>query len=235
MNTKVQPNDIVILYKSRLVKYVLYPTTKNPQLNITHAQLINHPYNTKYKTIYILKPTPSLLIETAHKQTQILYEADISLILHFLHNTTLVLESGTGSGTLTRFFKGEVHTYEKDIKRYEKLKEEFKLIGYKNIKLFNGDIREVEFSSFYDGVFLDIPDPEKVIGKVYDWMVDNGRICVFVPGVEQILKVRDVMENKYEIFIVENVKRDFVKVKEGVVNNRNQYSHTGFLIFGTKK
>jgi tRNA (adenine57-N1/adenine58-N1)-methyltransferase len=53
--------------------------------------------------IHVLKPNPYLITETVAHKTQILFQMDISMILLMLdiRPGRSVVESGTGSGSLT--------------------------------------------------------------------------------------------------------------------------------------
>ncbi|XP_040987850.1 tRNA (adenine(58)-N(1))-methyltransferase catalytic subunit TRMT61A-like [Juglans microcarpa x Juglans regia] len=69
---------------------------------------IGKPFGTKVFSnkggfIYLLAPTPELWALVPSHRIQILYIADISLVIMYLEIVSgcLVLESGTGSGSLT--------------------------------------------------------------------------------------------------------------------------------------
>ncbi|KAA6392225.1 MAG: putative tRNA methyltransferase complex GCD14 [Streblomastix strix] len=75
-----------------------------------HDDFVGVPYGTKVFTrktknfIHILRPTPELLAGCLRRRTQVLFQADISLILLHLdiNPGKIVVESGTGSGVLSR-------------------------------------------------------------------------------------------------------------------------------------
>ncbi|KAM0687538.1 hypothetical protein COBT_001219 [Conglomerata obtusa] len=239
----VSNNDIVMLYKSRMQVFILYPKSTNNQLCISHKNLIGQRYNTKFKNVYILKPYPSLYTSHVKRQTQILFEADISLILTMLDIKPgdAVIESGTGSGVLTRYLSqhvgstGRVFTYERDFERYEILKNQFE----ENVKVFNSDIISCEFGvADVDSVFLDLPEPFFCVRKCYDVLKNGGRFCVFVPNVEQVIKVKNELIKYFsDLKMYENIKREYIRCNnetQGMIMKEGQYSHTGFLIFATK-
>ncbi|KAM0675106.1 hypothetical protein GVAV_001447 [Gurleya vavrai] len=240
----VQKNETLILYKSRTKSFLLHPKDINKQLNIKHTDLIGHSYNTLYKQCYILRPYPSLFTDCVKRQTQILFEADISLIIFYLNikKDDKVIESGTGSGVLTKFLSqhvgenGKIYSFERNTERYNNLINKFE----SNVILKNEDIRSTRFDNDLkiDAVFLDLPEPWTVIEKCYKVMIESGKICVFVPNVEQVLLVKTELKKYFkEIIMFENIKQEymhFVNEIKGTVLRNGHYSHTGFLIFGQK-
>jgi tRNA (adenine57-N1/adenine58-N1)-methyltransferase len=84
--------------------------------------------------VHLLSPTPELWTLALRHRTQILYLGDISLIVTYLdlRPGSVVLESGTGSGSLTHSLAravaptGHVHTFEFHPQRAEEAAKEFK-------------------------------------------------------------------------------------------------------------
>lgn len=242
MTNAVKATDTVILYKSRTQTYMLQPSETNKHLQIQHSDIVGKEYNTKYKSCYILQPYPSIYTDTVKRQTQILFEADMSLILYYLNvkQDTRMIESGTGSGVFTYFIskhlqKGHLYTFERDIDRYNSLKDKFD----SNVTVQNADLYTHEFAQDIqniDAVFLDLPEPWRVIQKCYNLLKPSGKICVFVPNVEQVVQVKNELKKQFDmISMYENVKREYINHENTNIIARNgQYSHTGFLIFAQK-
>lgn len=238
----VNKNDIVILYKSRTKTYMLHPKELNKTMQISHNDVIGKEYNTKYKNCYILRPYPSIYTDTVKRQTQILFEADMSLVLFYLNiqEKSRIIESGTGSGVFTHFIskhikKGHLYTFERNLERYNNLLNNFN----ENVTIKNCDLYEYTFTEDeknVDAVFLDLPEPWKLVEKCYDVLKNNGRICIFVPNVEQVVLVRDELKQHFEeMILLENIKREYINFEnKNMVLRDGQYSHTGFLIFASK-
>lgn len=238
----IKEGDRVLLYISPSKSSLLYPN-QTFQNTIKHSDLINRPYNTLYRGCYILRPNPLHHINFTKRYTQILFEADISLILFMLNikaNDT-VLESGTGSGTLTHFISrkianGTLHSYERNLERFTILKKQFEDV--KNVNILNGDVNSAVFEiESLDAVFLDVPEPCTFIREAHAFLKNNKKICVFVPTMNQVLEVSKAMNGIFEMRLFENVKRKYDVLRrevESFVCKKPQYSHTGFLVFGTK-
>ncbi|TBU08124.1 catalytic subunit TRMT61 of tRNA (adenine(58)-N(1))-methyltransferase [Hamiltosporidium magnivora] len=255
----IKEQDAVILYFSKSYqKQIIIEKNSQTQTHIGviyHNDLINQPFNIslqlKNTTIRILKPNISLFISTLKRKTQILFEADISLIIYFLNikKSSSVLECGTGSGALTYSIsqqigeEGVIHTYEVDLNRYEHMLKEIEYFPFKNIKITNCDIITCDKLPNVDCIFLDIPNPWIIIEKCHKALFQTGRICVFIPSFDQAQKVIEKVKLYFnEIKMYENVKREYTPCVIEVENNikrgygavNMQYQHTGYLIFGSK-
>lgn len=238
----INEKDSVILYKSKNKSFLIHPGDKKHHLNITHDELINQKYNTEYKSYVLMKKYPEQMIKTIKKQTQILFEADISYILYFMNikSGDTVLECGTGSGVLTnilsqRVCNGEIYTYERNVERYNELVSAFE----QNVKIHNCDLEAAQLNpDFFDAIFLDLPEPSKVIKKCFDALKNQKMICVFLPTIEQVVEAKNVLAEYFvDIKMHENIKREYMRVhgeQKKYIAVPNQYSHTGFLIFATK-
>ena len=124
----IQENDLVCIQVRHDDKKILKITdgeiTQTAKGAIRHSGLIGLPYGSKYKAtcgdVYLLFPTPELWTLSLPHRTQIIYSHDIALICTELDlkDGSIVLESGTGSGSLTHSLaravlpSGKVHTCE---------------------------------------------------------------------------------------------------------------------------
>ncbi|KAG2496013.1 hypothetical protein HYH03_005935 [Edaphochlamys debaryana] len=158
--------------------------------------------------VYLLRPTPELWTQVLRHRTQILYLADISMaVTHLdLRPGSVVLESGTGSGSLTHSLiravapTGHVHTFEFHPGRAEEAAVEFKQHGLgERVTVTQRNIEELGFPDTLhgraDAVFLDLPGPWKVIPSVAACLKPNGRFCGFSPCIEQIQRTAEALSS----------------------------------------
>ncbi len=114
----------------------------------------------------------------------------------------MVIESGTGSGSLTHSLartvspSGRVHTFDFHLQRVETAREEFRAHGIDHVVTAahadacaeGGFGRELD--GVADAVFLDLPHPWDAVANAKRAMKKGGgaRICSFSPCVEQVQK-----------------------------------------------
>lgn len=215
------------------------------------------------RKVALLRPTPDLWTRSLPHRTQILYIADISLIIGLLRIKpgTIVLESGTGSGSMTHALaksvgdNGHVHTFEFHLGRAEQAKIEFaehKLDSRVTIK--HRDVCKEGFPSNInaDAVFLDLPEPWEVIPKLKPSLKSGStiRICCFSPCIEQVQKTcnalrlngySDIEMNETLLRNVEVIDSNFINKKRKATESvtlLSKYSseargHTSYLTFAT--
>lgn len=108
----IRDGDLVIVYEKhdvmKAVKVCETSVLQNRFGVFKHSDWIGKPFGSKVFSnkggfVYLLAPTPELWTLVLSHRTQILYIADISLVVTYLEIVPgcLVLESGTGSGSLT--------------------------------------------------------------------------------------------------------------------------------------
>lgn len=138
---------------------------------------------------FVLHPTPELWTLTLPHRTQIIYSLDISVIIHQLelHPGHVVIESGTGSGSLSHALarsiqpNGFLHTFDFHSSRVEIAETEFKkhevdiFIKIKQRDVCVDGFGE-ELIESVDAVFLDLPHPWEALKHVPAVFKRKGKI-----------------------------------------------------------
>ncbi|KAM0958077.1 hypothetical protein ACFX13_023819 [Malus domestica] len=167
-------------------------------------------FSSKGGFVYLLAPTPELWTLVLSHRTQILYIADISFVIMFLELVPgcLVLESGTGSGSLTTSLAravaptGHVYTFDFHEQRAVSAREDFEKTGLSNfvtvgVRDIQGEGFPDEFSGRADSVFLDLPQPWLAIASAAKMLKQDGVLCSFSPCIEQVQRASETMRSSF--------------------------------------
>ncbi|GAQ86103.1 tRNA methyltransferase complex GCD14 [Klebsormidium nitens] len=207
--TVIQEGDLVIVYEShdrmKAVKVSAKETLQNRFGSFKHSDWIGRPFGSKVHSctqggfVHLLAPTPELWTLVLQHRTQILYAPDISLVVSFLELKpgSVVLESGTGSGSLTTCLAravaptGHVHTFEFHEPRAIAAREEFLRNGLDGLVTVR--VRDVEAQGLpaelagqADAVFLDLPGPWNAVPSAARVLRPDAPFCSFSPCIEQV-------------------------------------------------
>lgn len=157
--------------------------------------------------VHLLAPTPELWTLVLSHRTQILYIADISFVVAYLELVPgcVVLESGTGSGSLTTSLAravapyGRVHTFDFHEQRAASAREDFEKNGLSslitvNVRDIQGEGFPEEYRGAADAVFLDLPQPWLPIPSVGLMLKKDGVLCSFSPCIEQVQRACEAMK-----------------------------------------
>ncbi|KAG6719984.1 hypothetical protein I3842_03G035400 [Carya illinoinensis] len=229
--------DLVIVYERhdnmKALKVCKDSVLQNRFGVFKHSDWIGKPFGTKVFSnkggfIYLLAPTPELWTLVLSHRTQILYIADISLVIMYLEIVPgcLVLESGTGSGSLTTSLAravaptGHVYTFDFHEQRAASAREDFEKTGLSS--LVTVGVRDIqgqgfpdELSGFADSVFLDLPQPWLAIPSAEKTLKPDGVLCSFSPCIEQVQRACDTLRSNFtDIRIFEVLLRTY-EVREG--------------------
>lgn len=244
--TVIEEGDTVILY---LTVTNVYAIEAVPQIRNKKNEMIEYVFQTNFGALkvkdiigvpygskvelskgwaHVLQPNPELWTQTLPHRTQILYTPDISMILYQLEIKpgSVVIESGTGSGSLSHYFlrairpHGYLHTFDFHEERVQKAQEEFDSHGLGDyVKVTHRDVCEngfgEELNGKADAVFLDLPAPQLAIPHAAKALKDEGgRLCSFSPCIEQSLRVCEAFEQhgfvdvlNLEVLQIEDVVR----------------------------
>lgn len=220
----IHQGDICVIFISESQKIIL-KIEPDQQLQtkfgvVNALDLVGRPYGVRYDCrkgwVLPLKLTSELWTELVPHRTQILYQADISMILLQLDVKpgSIVVESGTGSGSLSHAIirackpNGFLHTFDINQSRVKGAQEEFedhKLS--KNVKVSLRNVCELgygeELNEAADACILDLPQTWDAIEHAYKTLKPDGsKLCTFSPCIEQVkqnvakmteLKMKDIV------------------------------------------
>ncbi|KAL3277530.1 hypothetical protein HHI36_012875 [Cryptolaemus montrouzieri] len=213
---------------------------QTPYGSLACGDLIGKKYGTKIQLkkgwAYILQPTPEFWTELLPHRTQIIYTPDISMILLCLElkPTSIVIESGTGSGSLSHAIirkikpSGHLYTFDFHETRVDIARNEFKEHGLSQyVTVQTRDVCTDGFGKDLEGkadsVFLDLPQPW--LAATFTSQVfkrGGGRLCSFSPCVEQVQKMCSALTNLgyQEIQTMEVLQSQFAiqKKKMSILN-----------------
>lgn len=236
-NNHIRLGDVCVVHISEKIRYTLeirHGQELQTKFGILRAEdLINHPYGTRFDCkrgwILPLRLTPELWTQLLPHRTQILYQADISMILLQLDIKpgSVVVESGTGSGSLSHAVlraclpNGFLHTFDINSERVAQAQAEFIRHGFEsNVNVTLRNVCETGFGPELEGksdaCILDLPQTWLAIEFAYRVLKPGGsRLCTFSPCIEQVqLNVSKMRELKFkDIVTLEVLLKPFV-VKE---------------------
>eukprot|EP01029_Cantina_marsupialis_P025564 TRINITY_DN67760_c0_g1_i1.p1 TRINITY_DN67760_c0_g1~~TRINITY_DN67760_c0_g1_i1.p1 ORF type:complete len:333 (+),score=86.08 TRINITY_DN67760_c0_g1_i1:50-1048(+) len=203
-----------------------------------HNDIIGKPYGTRFVArtsaaqqkslqkgwMQTAIPTPELWTIGLRHRTQILYTPDASMIVSrlFLKPGSIVVESGTGSGSLSHYLaraiapSGHLHTHEFNEYRSQVAREEFTDHGISDIvSVYHRDVCEKGFTETLqkeaDAVFLDLPNPWLAVEHAVKAMRPGGRICSFSPCIEQVQRTCETLRKQgfVRITTIETLERTY--------------------------
>ncbi|KAG1371286.1 tRNA (adenine(58)-N(1))-methyltransferase catalytic subunit TRMT61A [Cocos nucifera] len=211
--------DLVIVYERhdnmKAVKVQKGSVFQNRFGIFKHSDWIGKPFGSKVLSnkggfVYLLAPTPELWTLVLSHRTQILYLPDISLVLSYLEIVPgcLVLESGTGSGSLTTSLaravapSGHVYTFDFHEQRATLAREDFTRIGLSSlvtvtVRDIQGEGFPEEFCGSADSVFLDLPQPWLAMPSVGRMLKQDGVLCSFSPCIEQVQRSCEALKSNF--------------------------------------
>ncbi|XP_003436673.2 tRNA (adenine(58)-N(1))-methyltransferase catalytic subunit TRMT61A [Anopheles merus] len=245
----IAEGDTVVLY---LTPALMHTIDAVPQIRNKKNEMIEYVFQTSFGALkvrdligvrygsrvqltkgwaHVLQPNPELWTQTLPHRTQILYTPDISMILYQLEVRpgSVVIESGTGSGSLSHYFlrairpSGHLHTFDFHEERVAKAREEFVAHGLgDNVTVRQRDVCEQgfgdELNGVADAVFLDLPAPQLAVPYAAKALKnEGGRICSFSPCIEQSMRVCEAL-GKCGFIEVQNIE---VLQVEDCVRTRN--------------
>uniref|UniRef100_A0A6G1SF22 tRNA (adenine(58)-N(1))-methyltransferase catalytic subunit TRMT61A n=1 Tax=Aceria tosichella TaxID=561515 RepID=A0A6G1SF22_9ACAR len=223
-NEIVKSGDTCVIHVSDTQRYI-FKVVPNGEIQTKFGQiksedLLNHKYGVKFQCkrgwVLPLRLTPELWTQLLPHRTQILYQADISMILLQLDIKpgSIIVESGTGSGSLSHALiracrpNGFLYTFEVNEFRAKEVQNEFVEHGYGDlVRVTNRNVCDLGFGDDLidkaDACLLDLPQTWSAIEHAHKILKPHGsRLCTFSPCVEQVkqnvakmieLKMKDIV------------------------------------------
>eukprot|EP00871_Galdieria_phlegrea_P001041 jgi/Galph1/1938/GphlegSOOS_G601.1 len=160
--------------------------------------------------VYPLWPSPELWTKAVTQRTQIVYTSDISLVIQRMEvaSGSIVLETGTGSGSMTFalantvYPEGHVYSFDCNEDRIDSLQRSLKNHALASVVTLEcRDIIQNGFGIHWliDAIFLDIPEPWKVLDMVAQVLRSDGTLVVYSPCIEQVQKTCEKLSQQ-EVF-----------------------------------
>ncbi|EOA20788.1 hypothetical protein CARUB_v10001124mg [Capsella rubella] len=215
----IEDGDLVIVYERhdvmKPVKVSKDAVLQNRFGVYKHSDWIGKPlgakvFSNKGKFVYLLAPTPELWTLVLSHRTQILYIADISFVVMYLEVVPgcVVLESGTGSGSLSTSLAravaptGHVYSFDFHEQRAVSAREDFEKTGISS--LVTVEVRDIQgegfpekLSGLADSVFLDLPQPWLAVPSAAKMLKQDGVLCSFSPCIEQVQRTCEVLRSDF--------------------------------------
>lgn len=228
---------------------VLHIDEKNNSVRMGQ-KTVNIPYSTvlqpgdtvklQGKNFTVLEYTEDLFALSAQRGAQIIDGKDASYMIHRsgIRYGSHVLESGTGSGSLTISIMktiGDTGLY----MGVDHSEESIKITSH-NVKMILGKVPDITHCSFeefdpgkqkFDAIFLDLPEPWKNISEQRKWVLSGSRIITYLPTMNQVEKtVMSYVKNGFmHLETVELSSRE-IQVKEGATRPKSTgIIHTGYI------
>lgn len=198
---------------------------------IRHDSLVGQSFGRRHECakgfVYLLKGTPELWTTCLPHRTQILYFADVSLLVSGLEVRagSRVVEAGTGSGSLTHSLArnvqphGRVFSFDFHAQRVADASDELSRHGLHHV--VRCECRDVCTAGFpddvrgVDAVFLDLPHPWLVIPAAKLLLRSGARIASFSPCIEQVHKTHAALRQHlfHDLTTCETLLRPVATVK----------------------
>lgn len=217
---RIAAGDLVIVYED--FKHLHAVRVEPPQTfesrfgSFPHAQMVGKLYGQRMGGaggfVYLLSPSAELWTQTLPHRTQILYIADVSMIvMHLeLRPGSVVIEAGTGSGALTHALaratgpRGAVHTFEFNAQRAQLAAREFEANGLGGrITCLHGDVCADDWTYeahlprlSADAVIFDLPQPWDAVRRAAPYLRPGARLCCFSPCIEQVARTMDALREE---------------------------------------
>jgi tRNA (adenine57-N1/adenine58-N1)-methyltransferase catalytic subunit len=200
----------------------------------------------KDKELIIFDSTFIDKYEKIKRGAQIITQKDIGIIISEtgINKNSIVLEAGSGSGSLTAFLANickKVYSFDIRQDHQDIAKKNIEMLELKNVVFNIFDIREEnklinKNKSTFDLVCLDMPDPWNALKNSKTALKRGGYLVVYSPTIPQVMDLIEKLKADFNddfLFLktIENIQRPW-EINERKVRPVSSYiNHTAFLSF----
>ena len=246
-------DPVLLVYKGRKEWLSRIGKTLHTHIGIFNlGELVGKPAGTILqsgagKKVIAYRPRLREWVMKFRHESQIIYPKDAGIIITYsdIKPGDVVVEAGTGSGSLTAYLSravgetGLVHTFEVREHAHNAAKRNHEVLGLVNIRHYLQDILEepapLEDSSI-DAVILDMGEPWRALSEAKRLLKPSGTIAIFVPTYNQVERTYEgLLEWDFEkIEAIEVIERPIQLKKNAIRPVTRMIAHTGFLMFAQK-
>jgi tRNA (adenine57-N1/adenine58-N1)-methyltransferase catalytic subunit len=243
----MQENDLVVVaYRDKRYLKRLEPDKsfhgKGGILPFTMA--IGCPWGTRFGEYEVFAPTiEDVMMYGVRRETQIVFPKDAFFALSKLDVRPggVVLEVGTGSGTMTLLLsrsvgpKGTVSTVEKEERHFKNAKKNIeKYREFDNIDAHNADVADFEGGPF-DAAFVDLREPWLFMDKIASLLKGGAVVAFILPTTNQVSEALQALRQRFgSPEVVEILLRTYKTLAARLRPEDRMIGHTGYLVFARK-
>ncbi|MHA1934158.1 MAG: tRNA (adenine-N1)-methyltransferase [Candidatus Thorarchaeota archaeon] len=218
---------------------------------IAFDDIIGRPFGIKVeshsgKIFQVHKPSQNDIQISLGRNTQIIYPKDAATIINEagICAGSRVVESGTGSGSLTWIIsravgsEGHVYTYEIRQDMYEGARKNLELYADMNrITMHTKDILDGIEEQDVDAVVLDLATPWLLVDEAHRVLKSSHFIASYSPTIEQVMKTCKALgeDGKWGLIKTLEVLQREIMVRENKTRPTTwMVGHTGYMTFARK-
>ena len=181
-------------------------------------------------------------LEVFERKSQVIYPKDLATTSMFLGISPCMrmIQSGVGTGYSLAFFArmvgdcGEIIGIDLREDMIRVAKSNMVKLGYRNIKLVQGNIEEIELENPpYNIALLDIPNPFKALLNMHQYMEPGGKVAVYLPTISQVERLKNQLagsNNYHWLGAYESWIREWTVIPGKTRPANTPSSHTGFIV-----